>query len=165
MAVDLAVSRAVMASELADVRELALQHGWNIAIDPVEARFQARMRAHNGDEFFLDVDCADYRDAPAYFEFLDPETKERGTKRAYPSKQNGDSFFHPAPCICAPFNRKAYRSAFAGGPHEDWPIGNGDWAKSTANGYDWSNFSRLGDMLSAIQTRLSRPTHYDGRMG
>lgn len=165
MAVDRAVSRALMESELADASGLALLYDWQLVVDPIESKFQARMRAHNGDIFHLDVDCADYRELPAYFEFVDPATGERGTKRLYPFKENGDSFFHQAPCICAPFNRKAYRKFFASGPHEDWSVGNGDWAKSTANSYDWSNISRLGDMLHVIQTRLLRPSHYDRRMG
>src|SRR6266516_1812846 len=109
MAVDPAVSRAVMEQELADVRELALQHAWNIEVHDQLPRFNAEMTAHNGDRFYLDVDCADYRELPPYFEFFDPETGERGTKRVYPFKP-GESFFHEAPCICAPFNRKAYRA-------------------------------------------------------
>jgi hypothetical protein len=164
MAVDAAVSRALMEQELADVRELALLHGWSIAIDPDLPKFTATLAAHNGDRFFLQVECDDYRELPPYFEFLDPETRERGTKRAYPYK-SGESFFHEAPCICAPFNRKAYKAVFANGPHADWSLANGDWAKSTANGYTWSNISRLGDMLHVIQTRLLRPEHYERRMG
>lgn len=160
MAVDPEVSRAVMEHELAAVTALSTQYAWEITIDPGKPLFSVRMRAHNGDEYRLTVECDDYREVPPYFEFLDPVTGEPGTRNAYPA-QTKDSFFHSAPCICAPFNRKAYKTDRFPGPHTDW--GFGDWARSTANNYAWSNASTLGDMLGIIQTRLLRPEYYGGR--
>jgi len=164
MAVDPKVSHAFMLSELADVGELGERYGWKLRVRESEPHFEVTMRAHTEELFILDVCCANYRELPPYFEFVHPDTKERGTPKAYPFKDNGDSFFHTAPCICAPFNRKAYKFAFPNAPHGDWPYGNGEWATSNANGYDWSNVSRLGDMLMVIQKRLSDPRYYNRRM-
>lgn len=164
MAVDRAVSRAHMLSELAAVRQLGEQYGWQLTVDETEPRFEVTLTAHNGDIFLVEVACDDYRELPPHFEFLEHDTRKRGTPRAYPFKDGGDSFFHSNLCICAPFNRKAYKKVFANGPHDDWPLG-AEWATSKANGYDWSNLSHLGDMLGAIQTRLARPSHYNRRMG
>ena len=162
MAVDALVSRATMLQELDAVRHIAHQFGWGITVAEDAPRFRVRMQAHNGDPYMIDIRCDDYREQPPFFEFLDPNTGESGTARAYPASK-GDSFFHSNRCICAPFNRKAYSSVHPQGPHGDWVLG--DWARSRANNYDWSNASTLGDMLMMIQARLMRPDFYCGRMG
>jgi hypothetical protein len=162
VAVDSLVSRATMLLELEAVRVFAERYGWGITVAEEAPHFRAHMRAHNGDRYVLDVDCGNYREQPPYFEFLDPETGEPGTAKAYPASKV-DSFFHSNRCICAPFNRKAYTSIHPQGPHGDWVLG--EWSTSRANNYDWSNASTLGDMLMMIQARLMRPDFYGGRMG
>lgn len=162
MAVDPSISKAVVWQELGRAEALARSFGWDLTLDPSGLLFTATLMAHNGDRFVLEVECHDYREVPPLFEFLDPETGERGVARAYP--RSNDSFFHNSgPCICAPFNRKAYKALVPTGPHGDWDLGN--WTTSRANGFDWSNVATLGDMLGLIQTRLSRPELYRGRMG
>ncbi len=161
MAVDPAVTRSVVRAELVIVRDLARTFFWGIIPDPSGLKFLATMYAHTGDLFILDVDCLDYREMPPLVEFVDFETGERGTARAYP--RSHDSLFHSSgPCICAPFNRKAYKQFYATGPHNDWSVG--EWARSDANNYHWSDVSTLGGILGLIQTRLSRPDYYRGRL-
>lgn len=122
----------------------------------------ASMFACDGEPYLLEVRCDDYKELPPLFEFIDPISFELGTRRAYP--QATDSFFHSNLVICAPFNRKAYASYSSAGPHSEWKL-DSSWMTSKANNTDWSNFSRLGDMLGAIDTRLRDPRRYKGRMG
>jgi hypothetical protein len=140
---------------------LAQSYGWEVAPNIPSLKVVAKMRAHNGDLFIIEIDFENYKEWPPFFEFVDPESGQRGNPRAYPL--SNDSFFHSSgPCICAPFNRKAYKSVVPTGPHADW--GFGDWMTSRANGYDWSRVRTLGDMLSMIQTRLMIPERHRGRM-
>jgi hypothetical protein len=161
MAVAPIVTRAIIEEQLKQLRELGESHGWEIHADLSALKVECRMRAHNGDRFIVEADCENYQEWPPFFEFIDPDTGARGTKRAYP--KTTDSFFHESgPCICAPFNRKAYRAVVGTGPHGDWAFG--DWMISRANGFDWSHVTTLGDMFSMIQTRLLLSDLYKGRM-
>jgi hypothetical protein len=161
MAVDVEITRRHFREELALVKELATTHRWGVIPDYEHLIVLATMYSHSGDLFIVEIRCDDYKEMPPFFEFIDPDTGQRGTRHAYP-KAN-DSFFHDSgPCICAPFNRKAYKSVVQSGPHEDWKLG--DWQTSNANGVQWGNYSKLGDMLGLIYTRVSRPDLYSGRM-
>lgn len=161
MAVSPEITQQHLQEELALVEDLATTYNWEIAPDFEHLAVVVKMQAHNGDRFILEISCGNYKELPPFFEFIDPESGQRGTPHAYP--KGGDSFFHTSgPCICAPFNRKAYKSVVSTGPHADWNLG--DWITSTANGIQWANFSKLGDMLGLIQNRLSRPDLYGGRM-
>lgn len=161
MAVDPAVSREHLRQELVFLNELAAACAWDVAADLERLLVVVKMQAHTGDRFIVEARCDDYREVPAFFEFIDPGSGERGTRRAYP--KTTDSFFHDSgPCICAPFNRKAYKSVVATGPHTDWTFG--DWQTSTANGVPWTNYSTLAGMYGLIHARISRPQYYRGRM-
>ncbi|HYD55052.1 MAG TPA: hypothetical protein VEA99_20625 [Gemmatimonadaceae bacterium] len=161
MAVDPEITRLHLREELGAVRELAATNRWGIVPDFGRLVVLATMYAHTGDLFILEIQCDNYREIPPLFEFIDPVTGERGTKNAYPKAK--DSLFHTSgPCICAPFNRKAYKSVVETGPHSDWALG--DWQTSTANNVQWANFSKIGDMLGVIYSRLSRPDWFEGRM-
>ncbi len=161
MSVDPEVTRQHLREELALVKELAATNRWGIIPDYSRLTVLVTMYAHTGDLFIVELQCDNYKEVPPFFEFIDPVAGERGTRNAYPKAT--DSFFHDSgPCICAPINRKAYKSVVATGPHSDWAIG--DWQTSTANGVHWANYSKLGDMLGAIYSRLSRPDRYVGRM-
>lgn len=162
MALDAEISRQHLREELSLVKALAGTNKLGIIPDYERLTLLVTMFAHSGDLFIVEIRCDDYKEKPPFFEFVDPDTGERGTRRAYP--KSTDSFFHDSgPCICAPFSRKAYRSVVSTGPHGDWAFG--DWQTSTANNVNWSNYSKLGDMLGLIYTRLSRPDLYKGRMG
>lgn len=161
MAVSLDVSRQHLRDEISLVQDLASSYGWEVAPDFDSLTVVVRMRAHTGDLFIVEVRCDNYKEMPPFIEFIDPDSGEKGTRHAYP--RSSDSFFHDSgPCICAPFNRKAYKAVVPGAPHGDWsPAG---WMTSRANGRDWSNYSKLGDMLGQIQIRLSSAERYKGRM-
>jgi hypothetical protein len=161
MAVDPEVSRTLLREELGLVQDLARSHKWGIIPNYNELSLLVTMYAYTGDLFILDIRFDNYKEQPPLFEFIDPDTGERETRHAYP--RTNDSLFHDSgPCICAPFNRKAYKALYATGPHSDWLLG--DWKTSTANGTNWANYSKVGDMLGLIQTRLSRSDLYKGRM-
>ena len=161
MAVDVEITRAQVRDELKALRDLAKTYRWGIIPNYNGLIVLVTMYSHNGDLFIIEARLDNYKEWPPWFEFIDPETGERGTKHAYP-KAN-DSLFHDSgPCICAPFNRKAYKHIVDTGPHSDWNLG--DWMNSNANSTTWSNYSTLGDMLGLIQTRLNKPETYKGRM-
>jgi hypothetical protein len=161
VAVDLAVSREYLQQELVCLNQLAAACSWNVAADVEHLLVVVTMQAHTGDRFVVEARCDDYREVPPFFEFIDPDNGDRGTRRAYPKTM--DSFFHDSgPCICAPFNRKAYKSVVPSGPHADWAFG--DWQTSTASNVPWANYSTLAGMYGLIYTRISRPQYYLGRM-
>jgi hypothetical protein len=159
MPVDPAITTAILQQELLQVRELGRVHHWGVIPDFARQIVTVTMYSHTGDLFIIEAVCDNYKEVPPFFEFVDPVTGERGTKAAYP--KGHDSFFHQAPCLCAPFNRKAYKAIHPDGPHADWSIG--DWTRSTASGTAWENYTSLADMFGLIQTRLSRPDLYKGR--
>ena len=161
MTVDPDITRQHLREELTLVQDLAATEKWDIVPDFELLTVVVTMHAHNGDRYIIEAQCDDYKAVPPLFEFIDPDTGERGTRHAYP--RTTDSFFHDSgPCICAPFSRKAYRAVVATGPHGDWQFG--DWQTSTANNVHWANASKLGDMFGLIYTRISRPDLYRGRM-
>ena len=161
MAVDPEISRLHVRQELTLVNELAATLRWDINADYEHLTVLVTLYSHTGDRFIVEICCDDYKEKPPFFEFIDPDSGERGTRHAYP--KTTDSFFHDSgPCICAPFNRKAYKSEVSTGPHGDWSLG--DWQTSMANGIPWANYSKLGDMVGLIYTRVSLPNLYRGRM-
>lgn len=162
MAVDPEVSRALVRQELEQARALAETYAWAIAVDGSGVVVTANLRAYTGELFVVELECTNYREQPPLVEFLEPDTGARGTRRAYP--RSTDSLFHESgPCVCAPFNRKAYKTLYPTGPHGDWPLG--DWAACRANNYDWARVATLGGILGVLQARLDRPDTFRGRMG
>jgi hypothetical protein len=161
MAVSPEISRLYLRDEILLVDDLASTYRWKVAVDYDTLTVRVEMRAFNGELYVVEVRCDNYKEIPPFFEFIDPDTGENGTRHAYP--KGTDSFFHESgPCICAPFNRKAYKAFALDGPHEEWnPV---DWMKSEANNVTWANYSKLGDMPGLIQTRLNRGDYYRGRM-
>jgi hypothetical protein len=162
MSVSAEVSRQYMRQELPLVQELASLHKWEVTADYDRLLVGVKLHAHNKDLFVIEILCDNYKEVPPLFEFIDPESGARGTRHAYPKTM--DSLFHDSgPCICAPFSRKAYKSVEPNAPHGDWKFA--DWMTLVASGVQWSDYTTLADMLGLIQTRLSRPDLYRGRMG
>ena len=162
MAVPTDVVREVLKAELEAARPIARELGWGIIPRLDDLVVYVTMFAHNKDPYILLVLFDDYKALPALFDFVDPVTGEVGTRHAYPKAS--DSFFHESgPCICARFNRKAYKAYAQTGPHGDWVYEG--WMNSKSDGVDWANFSMFGDMLGAIYSRLIQPGRYAGRMG
>ncbi len=102
-----------------------------------------------GEQFVTEFDCREYPMHPPTVEFISADRSERGTKRLYP---NG---FHPTPCVCMRYNRKAYNEK--GGPHGDWRLL--DWRLPTTNGIA---IDTLALMVSDLDSKIRQSS---GRMG
>ena len=152
MSVAPAITRLIIEEELEALALLATTYGWEIGQDLDNLTVSVKLcSSRDGEPYLLDVACHDYRALPPIFEFIDPETGERGTKRAYPD--DSGNFFHSHPCICVQWNRKAY--ADLGGPHRDWQMSSWIVARPGT--------TTLGDMLAVVQ-RLINSERYRGRM-
>lgn len=101
------------------------------------------------DRFVAEFDCTDYPMLPPTIEFVDPVSGSRGLRALYPN------VFHPTPCICARYNRKAY--ADRGGPHGDWRLV--DWQLATGAGVP---IDTLTMMISDLHSKIAAST---GRLG
>lgn len=102
-----------------------------------------------GERFVVEFDCREYPMHPPTVEFVSVDRSERGTKRLYP---NG---FHPTPCVCMRYNRKAYNEK--GGPHGDWRLL--DWRLPTTNGIA---IDTLALMVSDLDSKIRQSS---ARMG
>ncbi len=69
----------------------------------------------------------------------------------------GGQFFHSSGVVCAPWNRLAYKSLDARGPHDDWSIG--DWLSNAK--------TRQCTTLAAMASRLAveAMTKFEKRAG
>jgi hypothetical protein len=147
------ISWAIVQQELEAVRAAGEGFGWVVSEQPNRLTFTILMAsAVDHERYLFEFECSSYKEIPPYIELIHPETGERGTQGAYP--KNGRSFFHTAPAICAPFNRKAY--AGYAGIHQEWQIGN--WMQLR------EGVSTLGDMLLLLQSLINNPAVYHGRM-
>lgn len=157
MAVEPDLTRAILREEVRALRDYGKALKWGIVPNLKDLTVVATVYAHDGELFIVHFECSNYKEMPPFIEFLDPDTGERGTRHAYP--KGNCSFFHEqGPCICAPFNRKAY-----GLVHSDWAFAN--WTTSQVNNTNWTTCSTLAGMLAAIQNKLDRPSGYNRRMG
>lgn len=153
MTVDPEITRQIIKEEVEAMRPLASTYGWEVIMSLPDLTVTVKMRsAVDGQTYIVEARCDGYKALPPYFEFIHHETKERGTQRCYPV---GGSFFHPTPCICVQWNRKAYRDV--GGPHADWKMT--DWMSARPG------MTMLGDMFHLIQREINNPNQYHGRMG
>lgn len=133
--------------------------GFSLEGDVDALKLRAEFTAADGGKYILVGSFDDYRLKPPTLDFEEPGTGLVGTARAYPRQRAGDSFFHSPGVICAPFSRKAYDSV-----HRDWVIS--EWACSTQNGTNWSQYSTICGMLVLVSSKLSNPAFYGGgRMG
>ncbi len=158
--VDPAISLSIVRSELTQCHEDAVRYGWVISeIDEGNQLFTATMEAPiDGERYILEVRFDNYKEWPLYLEFIDPVTKQRGTKNAYPLNEGSNSsFFHSQPCICSPCSRKAY--AGFSNVHGDWTNLQG-WQYHEKTG----ELKDIGAILRAIYFRISTKDYYRGRM-
>lgn len=102
-----------------------------------------------GEPFVAEFDCREYPMHPPTIEFLNAARDARGQAAFYPAG------FHPMPCVCARYNRKAYTEQ--GGPHNDWRLV--DWQLPTGNGVAIDSITM---MLSDLYGKIARST---GRLG
>lgn len=154
MGVEPDITRQIMTEELAAMAPLIATYGWEVTTDLGKLLVTVKMKTSalkRDDIYIVEAKCDDYKALPPYFEFIHPETLERGSQRCYPAD---GSFFHTTPCICVEWNRKAY--AVHGGPHSDWQMANWTVARLGMN--------TLGDMFNWLQWLIHSPSRYKGRM-
>jgi hypothetical protein len=111
--------------------------------------FYVTFHSREGIEFVAEFDCHEYPLHPPTVEFVDATRKLRGTHDLYPS------CFHRMPCVCARYNRKAYKAL--GGPHEDWRLI--DWQLPTQGG---PRIESLAMIVSDLHSKIAASS---GRMG
>ena len=112
-----------------------------------DLRFVVTFANAAGHRFPLEFDCRDYPAYPPTVEFLDEARTACGLPSLYPN------VFHPMPCVCARYNRKAY--AERNGPHGDWRLI--DWQLPTGTGVAVDSIAMmLSDLHSKIATSSGR---------
>ena len=111
--------------------------------------FVITFRNAQGERFYAELACRDFPLHPPTVEFVNAERTERGSPRLYPSG------FHPMPCVCMRYNRKAYQER--GGPHQDWRLI--DWHLPTSQGV---GIDSLALILSDLHAKIRVSS---GRMG
>lgn len=138
------VSLETINTELTDA--LAYAASVNLEIDISELAesnpiFYAVFQNRAGVKFYAEFNCRDYPLLPPTIEFTDERRGERGQRHLYPD------CFHPTPCVCMRYNRKAYVEN--GGPHSDWRLI--DWHLATPGG---GPVDSLGMMISDMHIKI-----------
>lgn len=111
-------------------------------------RFYVEFKNQDSDQFYTEFLCLEYPLHPPTIEFVSQDRRERGIHRLYPQG------FHPRPCICMRYNRKAYSER--GGPHGDWRLL--DWRLPTIHGVA---IDTLALMVSDLHSKILQSS---GRM-
>jgi hypothetical protein len=156
MSVDPELTRRFIEEELQAMAPLVASFGWEVVSAPANLTVSVKMKSSiDSQVYILEAKCDDYKALPPFFEFIHPETKERGTKRCYPA--DGSFFISPtdkSPCLCVEWNRKAYSSH--GGPHTEWQMSN--WITRRPG------MTTLGDFFHLVQWQINNKQKYQGRM-
>jgi hypothetical protein len=149
------LAELTVAEELIALREIAAARGWTFtALDPL--RFLLGFPASDRSMFYLLVSCDNYPVQPPAWHWCSAD----GTRTDLASdKPKGSGFLHSNGVVCAPWNRLAYKSVDARGPHGDWAIG--DWQN---NSYTLG-CTTLAHMALRIYVELNGPRYSRGRLG
>ncbi len=149
------VAELTVAEELDLLRKNAASRGWSLReLDSLH--FHLGLPAHDSSSFYLLVDCVGYPVQPPAWDWCDAEGKRTDRLADRP---RGSGFLHTAGVICAPWNRLAYKSIDARGPHGEWTIG--DWQKNSHTG----GCTTLPHMALRIFVELSGSHFQGGRLG
>jgi len=145
------VSLESIKTELTDA--LAYAASVNLEMDTLllsETNLYFYVTFHNRDgiKFYAEFNCADYPALPPTIEFVDENRTQRGARQFYPN------VFHPTPCVCMRYNRKAHGEM--GGPHGEWRLI--DWQLATPGG---GPIGSLAMMISDLHVKILSAT---GRM-
>lgn len=160
MAVLVEMSRDIVSHELDVAKDLIGSFGWTIE-PPKDGVFIAKLVNPNDSQvYILECQYDNYKEWPILYDFVDPDSGEKGTRHAYPVDKR-DSIFHTqGPCICLEASRKAYGTL--GGPHSEWAYEN--WI-DLCNKSKKGCLTEVGGMLAKIAHHLIVPDIYNGRMG
>jgi len=148
------IAELTVAEELQPLREVASARGWKLE-KAGTTLLQLGMQGRDASWFWLHVKCDRYPTIPPAWHWYNPETETLDQPQDIPK---GGNFFHSNYVICAPWNRLAYKTINANGPHEDWMIG--DWL---TNPYT-KGCKTLASMALRIFVEL-QSQNFAGRMG
>jgi hypothetical protein len=135
-----------LANAYVDAADLSLDCA---GLTEANLRFYVTFRNRDKELFFVEFECAGFPLYPPTVEFVDANRTRRGTPGLYPRG------FHPTPCVCMRYNRKAYGER--GGPHGDWRLV--DWRLPTSNGI---GIDTLALIISDLDSKIRQSS---GRMG
>jgi hypothetical protein len=145
----------VFAEQFGHLKQIAENRGWSLRETDGPGLILG-MTARDGSRFSLKAICDRFQAVPPAWHWHDPESGE--LDRAANSPKGSGGFFHGAGVICAPWNRLAYKSIDARGPHENWEISN--WMTNS----DTGRCTTLSAMALRMAVELSSP-RYSGRVG
>lgn len=148
------VAELTFDAELKPLEEIAAARGWplkRLATD----QFTLQLPAKDGTTFTLFVKCDSFPATPPAWHWYDGPPSNCDRAQDTPK---GRGFFHGAGVICAPWNRLAYKTVDARGPHGDWTIG--DWRRNPNNGA----CTTLAAMALRLFVELNG-ANFSGRMG
>lgn len=140
----------VFDEQFRNLKEIASAWQWKL-----EDGFVFGLKAHDGQTYWLKVDCTDYPAVPPAWHWHNPETKASDQPADTPK---GSGFLHGSGRICAPWNRLAYKRIDSQGPHDDWDLTS--WQRNAKTG----KCTTLAAMALRIHVELNS-TRYQGRMG
>lgn len=146
------VAELTVDEELEPLVAIARHRGWIVERRDTTS-FVLTLPARDGSRFSLLCLCMGYPGVPPVWHRYNAGSKAIDQPSDTPT---GGAFFHGAGVICAPWNRLAYRSEDARGPHSDWTIG--AWRSNDKTGA----CRTLAAMALRIATELKAST-YSGR--
>ncbi len=133
------------------LREIATLRQW-----PLNREFILGLTARDSSPFSLLVDCRDYPAIPPAWHWYNSETRALDQPADTPK---GNGFLHDSGCICAPWNRLAYKQINPNnGPHDDWDLAS--WVTNPQTG----RCTTLAAMALRIYVELNS-LRYQGRKG
>ena len=152
------ISADTIQAEIEACQPNCVRYGWEISeINLVSLEFTVQMNSPVDKEIFLiKINFKNYPEWPLFLEFIEPDTKLVGTKRAYPKSKKFGDFFHSHPCICHPASRKAYIDY--SNLHTEWSLTS--WKQNPQVG----TLLNLNAILEAIYYRMNNVEIYDGRI-
>jgi hypothetical protein len=128
------------------IRERASEEAW-IIDGPSGVIVDVRLRALDGENYWLRFICADYPDRPFSVKPINHETKRSDVVSAWPRCEG----FRPMSDLCMPLCAEGYAL-------------HSEWAKDPR--LCWrSEGNPLLRVLEELQIRLNDPKKYQGRMG
>jgi hypothetical protein len=130
------VSDVLLDEELRHLRDICRGRGWNL-----ETPLVLSLPSKSHGLFHLRIDLSDYPTQPPAFHWTDAEKSRLNDPLDTPT---GGGYFHSSGRICAPWNRLAYQSVDAKGPHGDWHLAG--WKANPLTG--------LTDTLPAMVLRV-----------
>lgn len=143
----------LLQEEIDHLQEIAKGMGWTIRIVS-GVQLIISLPARDSSIFWLRVDCEHYKAQPPAFNWYNPDTEALNQPADTP---RGSGYFHSSGCICAPWNRLAYKECNPTGPHGGWQLAN--WLSHERTG----ETTTLPAMILRISIELKSP-NFQGRM-